>query len=211
MFYVNMQADSTGINMVIHYNALKNADTEKGDNNRIEVADALLIISNVCSATDRPIDSLKDIYLPPDQISGTMDGKGVANTGRIVKHQIFSRESGISSVMSPDLKHMPGRISIGDISSDGFPDIMMTMKYDNGTDQTHILLNTPCQKSVCSEPAKKMHRRMFNVASNSYTKFLADDEDFDDTLYNSIFEGHLNRLNFTDSGDDFAFMGEEFA
>ena len=73
------------------------------------------------------------------------------------------------------------------------------------------MLNTPCHKSVCGEPAKQMHRRMFSLASNAFTKFLVDDEDLDDTLLNSIFEGHLNRLNFTDSGDDFSYMGEEFA
>ena len=45
---------------------------------------------------------------------------------------------------------MPGRVSIGDISADGFPDIIMTMRYENGTEQAHILLNSPCQKNQCS-------------------------------------------------------------
>ena len=29
---------------------------------------------------------------------------------------------------------MPGRVSIGDISADGFPDVLMTMRFDNGTE-----------------------------------------------------------------------------
>ena len=51
---------------------------------------------------------------------------------------------------------------------------------------------------------------MFTPASKAFEKFLVDDEDLDDTLLNSVFEGRLNRLNFTDSGDDYRFMGEEF-
>ena len=105
---------------------------------------------------------------------------------------------------------MPGRVSIGDISADGFPDIIMTMRYDNGTEQAHILLNTPCLKNQCGQEERGLHRRMFAPASKSLAKFLVDDEDLDDTLLNSVFEGRLNRLNFTDSGDDFKFMGEEF-
>ena len=54
-----------------------------------------------------------------------------------------------------------------------------------------------------------MHRRMFTPTSNSFAKFLVDDDD-DDTLLNSVFEGRLNRLNFTDFGDDYRLMGEEF-
>jgi len=45
MFYVNMQSDSAGINMVVHYNALKNADAEKERTKLNEVTDALLVIN----------------------------------------------------------------------------------------------------------------------------------------------------------------------
>ena len=105
---------------------------------------------------------------------------------------------------------MPGRVSIGDISADGFPDIMLTMQYENGTSQAHILLNSPCHKSVCGESAKSARRRMFTPTSNAFEKFLIDDEDADDNLLNSVFEGRLDRLNFTDLGDDYQLMGEEF-
>ena len=105
---------------------------------------------------------------------------------------------------------MPGRVSIGDISADGFPDIMMTMRFDNGTDQAYILLNSPCRKDSCAKNARESHRRMFTPSSNAFEKFLVDDTDVDETLLDSVFEGRLNRLNFTDLGDDYSFMGEEF-
>ena len=134
MFYVNMQADSTGINMVVHYNALKNADANKVKAKISEVSDALYVINNVCSPTDRPISNLTDIYLPPNDIAANLDSKGVSTTNRVVKMNLFPRESGITQIKSTDIKHMPGRVSVGDISADGFPDIMMTMRYENGTD-----------------------------------------------------------------------------
>ena len=209
MFYVNMQADSNGINMVVHYNALKNADADKEKSKFADVSDALLVVNNVCSATDRPVSYLKDIFMPPSEIYATLDLNGIPNTDRVVKTQLFSRESGVSSVKSTDIKHMPGRVSIGDISADGFPDVLMTMRFDNGTEQAHIMLNSPCRNSACGMEAKNMHRRMFTPTSNSFAKFLVDDDD-DDTLLNSVFEGRLNRLNFTDFGDDYRLMGEEF-
>ena len=49
--------------MVVHYNALKNADANKERTKITDVSDALLVINNVCSAPDRPIEQLKDIYL----------------------------------------------------------------------------------------------------------------------------------------------------
>ena len=58
---------------------------------------------------------------------------------------------------------MPGRIHIGDITSDGFPDILITMKYINGTTKPHILVNSPCDSNVCSSKAVKGKRRSFNL------------------------------------------------
>ena len=197
--------------MTIHYNALKNADAEREKPKVSQVSDALLVINNVCSATNRPPNTLSNIYLPPAEIAGVLDAKGVSTTDRVVRHQLFPRESGVQSIKSTDLKHMPGRVSIGDISSDGFPDIMLTMRYDNGTEQAQILLNSPCNKKYCGPAAKDSKRRMFSKTSNAIEKFLADDEDFDDGLLNSVLEGRLERLNFTDFGDDYKFMGEEFA
>ena len=52
---------------------------------------------------------------------------------------------------------------------------------------------------------------MFKAATDSVEKFIADDEDLDDSILSNVFEGHLERLReVTDSGDDFRLMGEEF-
>lgn len=147
MFYVNMQADQNGINMVVHYNALRTANASVERNKLQEVSDALLVVNDVCSPPDRPVSALKDIFMPPSAIAATLDANGIPSTDRVVKTQLFPRDSGIVSMKSPNMKHMPGRVSIGDISADGFPDIIMTMRYENGTEQAHILLNTPCQKN----------------------------------------------------------------
>jgi len=120
--------------MVVHYNALKNADAAREKRKITEVSDALIVISNVCSLPNRPISGLLDIFMPPNDVTGTLDLKGIPDTDRVVKMQLYSRESGVNQIKSADLKHMPGRVSVGDISADGFPDIMMTMRYDNGTD-----------------------------------------------------------------------------
>lgn len=55
MFYVNQQADNSGISITIHYNALKNADAGRERQKITGVEDALLTISNVCSPTDRNV------------------------------------------------------------------------------------------------------------------------------------------------------------
>ena len=52
---------------------------------------------------------------------------------------------------------------------------------------------------------------MFSHTTQAFEKFLVDDTEDDESLLNTVFEGHLNKLNFTDAGDDYQFMGEEFA
>lgn len=39
------------------------------------------------------------------------------------------------------------RIHIGDIDSDGYPDILVTLRYNNGSSIPHILLNSPMPKN----------------------------------------------------------------
>ena len=74
--------------------------------------------------------------MAPEDMAATIDTKGIANTSRVVRTQLFTRESGVVQIKSVDAKHMPGRISVGDISADGFPDILLTVRYDNGTDES---------------------------------------------------------------------------
>ena len=58
---------------------------------------------------------------------------------------------------------MPGRIYIGDITSDGYPDILLTIKYINGTTKPHILVNQPCDTILCSTKSIKAKRRTFSL------------------------------------------------
>ena len=37
--------------------------------------------------------------------------------------------------------YVPPRIRLGDIDSDGYPDILVTIQYLNGTSRPHIFLN----------------------------------------------------------------------
>jgi integrin alpha FG-GAP repeat containing protein 1 len=67
---------------------------------------------------------------------------------------------------------MPGRVYIGDITSDGFPDILLTIKYINGTTRSHILVNSPCELSMCTQKAVKNKRRTFNLQYNQYQTLL---------------------------------------
>lgn len=44
-------------------------------------------------------------------------------------------------------QNVPGRIRIGDVDADGFPDIILTQTYKNGKDinsETEILKNAHC-------------------------------------------------------------------
>ena len=58
---------------------------------------------------------------------------------------------------------MPGRLYIGDVTSDGYPDILITMKYINGTTRSHILVNQACIDGLCNPKAIKAKRRTFNL------------------------------------------------
>jgi len=198
--------------MVVHYNTLKNSDAGRDKIKLTGMEDALRTISNVCSPTDRPISELSDIFLPPAAIADTLSdsGQGLPETDRIVRMTLFPRDTGVVSIKTLEQKHFPGRVSIGDISADGFPDILITVHYENGTDTARILLNCPCQKSVCGSAAQLSRRRMFSAYAASVEKFIVDDIDMDDSILKSVFEGRLDRLNFTDIGDDFRIVGDEF-
>lgn len=83
--------------------------------------------------------------------------------------QLISRDNNAADIYSEDDKFNPGRIFIGDISSDGYPDLLITVKYINGTSRSHILINEPCQSTgdtACPIKAFRAHRRHFNVHRN---------------------------------------------
>ncbi len=88
----------------------------------------------MCADTNRPINKVKDIYTP----------FGSNADERFVVKQVLSKDSNAADIQSEDDKLAPGRLFIGDISSDGFPDLLITIKYQNGTSRSHILMNEAC-------------------------------------------------------------------
>lgn len=98
MFYANVQADSKGLGVTIHYNNLLNADRESGQRSKIsEVSDALYVISDVCNPTNRPIEEIGDIFMPPANISSNLDPlTGQITSDQVVRAAVFPRESGFT-------------------------------------------------------------------------------------------------------------------
>jgi hypothetical protein len=63
---------------------------------------------------------------------------------KYVFNQLLSSQSSAKEIyqdMTSIEKYLLPRIHIGDINSDGYPDILVTIKYNNGSSIPHILLN----------------------------------------------------------------------
>ena len=56
---------------------------------------------------------------------------------------------------------MPGRFHFGDITSDGYPDLLVTLQLSNGKSKTQFFLNRPCNLEYCSPKAISGKRRAF--------------------------------------------------
>jgi len=101
-------------------------------------------MKNICESTTRPINLIKDIYLPRSEVTDWN------STSLITKLKIKSEGVDVNSV---DSTHMPGQLHIGDITSDGFPDLILTLKKDksiNGETEVHILESIKCTEGLCS-------------------------------------------------------------
>lgn len=116
-------------------------------------------IKDICSSTTRPVHLIKDIYMTPTDAASNPDSKF------IVKKSLITNGA-YNSVYSSD-PSLPGRIHIGDITSDGFPDIIVTFKntLGSGNSNTKIFINEKCDYSNCSKNASKAKRRFFNDQS----------------------------------------------
>jgi predicted nucleic acid-binding Zn finger protein len=118
-------------------------------------------VKHICAETNRPVKDLKDIFVPPNQANGMIGPDGVSRSDLVLMSVPFRGDSEIEDIASVDANKMPGRIHFGDVASDGYPDIMLTVKNRNGTSTTHILMNDPCNKLVCNVAAKEAKRRVF--------------------------------------------------
>lgn len=84
---------------------------------------------------------------------------------------------------------MPGRLQIADVSSDGYPDIMLTAVNSKGGTSTFILMNSPCINKYCGTDARDSMRRIFAESKNARDKFATDEIEIDPREFlNQVFE-----------------------
>lgn len=100
-------------------------------------------------------------------------------------------EDGVVTDIQEDDTQMPGRIYLGDITSDGYPDILITIKYTNGTTRPHVLVNEACDIATCTQKAEKAKRRKFSIEYNQYQILL---NQFEDVKYAAFFDLNENSM-----------------
>jgi len=154
-------AKQTGgpIEIFTHFNRLPNQSHVQDQKNATPGLG--FSVKHICAETNRPVKDLKDIFIPPNQANGLIGPDGVSRSDLVLMSVPFRGDSDIEEISSADPQKMPGRIHFGDVASDGFPDIMMTVENRNGTSTTHILMNDPCNKHICNLAAKEAKRRVF--------------------------------------------------
>lgn len=105
---------------------------------------------NICEDTNRPIEKLGSIFPSYGTVLYIMsEEKGKDTTvyqdeSRFVYNQLLSSHPEAKEIYSDtaSLKgYIPPKIYIGDINSDGYPDVLVTIKYQNGSSIPHVLLN----------------------------------------------------------------------
>ena len=69
---------------------------------------------------------------------------------KYILNQLLSSDSNAKEIMNDMTNqnhYLLPRIHIGDIDSDGYPDILVTIRYNNGSSIPHILLNKEMPKN----------------------------------------------------------------
>ena len=125
---------------------------------------------------------VKDIYSPFSQIED-----------KYVIKQALSEDSGAAEIYD-ESADWPGRINIGDVTSDGFPDILVTLKFINSTTKSSILVSNQCNDVVCTSKAAKMRRRIFSVSESPYDAVLAGFDDAKLAVYFDLNENSMMDL-----------------
>lgn len=93
------------------------------------------------------------------------------------------------NMLEPSASGIPGRLRIGDIDSDGYPDLIMTTakknvvyKQEGGvtlvestsvsklSTNTFVMKNDPCTDKLCEEEATKKGRRYFKKDENDFER-----------------------------------------
>lgn len=110
---------------------------------------------NICEDTNRPIEKLGNIFPSYGTVLYIMseerakDNTVFEEEAKYVYNQLLSANPEAKEIYSDtsSLKgYIPAKIYIGDINSDGFPDVLVTIKYQNGSSIPHVLLNDQIPK-----------------------------------------------------------------
>ena len=115
------------------------------------------VIRNICAPPNRPVEKLQKIFAPYKVDLNSFSSSSTSTSAfykdkdqqnqdqsKFVFNQILSTDPAAKSVMSnmnEDGEFLPPRLHIGDIDADGYPDILVTIQYNNGSSIPHILLN----------------------------------------------------------------------
>ena len=83
------------------------------------------------------------MFTPPD--------KATKDSGTVQQINIASLNTA-NSLMKVS-ESMPGRFHFGDITSDGYPDLVLTLQLANGQSKSQFFLNRPCTPETCSPKA----------------------------------------------------------
>jgi len=91
------------------------------------------------------------MFTPPDKASKDLGSVTTFNLGGITDAKSLMQFS----------SSMPGHFYFGDITSDGYPDLVVTVSLKSGKSQVLCLLNRPCTTETCSPKSISAKRRNF--------------------------------------------------
>ena len=151
--------DKKAMNFMVNYNMLKSptqlAEAKRGNKNANEYREFEQSIEqtrqSICAAPNRPVAKLSKIFpsynVDLSEVEG--DQSQFANDDEVeqskyVFNQLLSSNPQAKEIfqdMSSLNNYLLPRIRIGDIDSDGYPDILVTIRYQNGSSIPQVLLN----------------------------------------------------------------------
>ena len=141
---------SNGLQLNVHYNRLQN---ELKLYQQSSEGIHLFKAKGICASTVRAINLIKDMFTPPD--------KATKESGNVQQINIAGTSSAKTLMKVSD--SMPGRFHFGDITSDGFPDLVLTVQLQDGKSKSQFFLNRPCSPETCSPKALQTNRRVFTL------------------------------------------------
>lgn len=175
---------------------------------------------NICEDTNRPVEKLESIFPSYGTILYIMSENTEKDTNifqeesKYVYNQLLSSSPEAKEIYSDTselLGYIPPKIYIGDINSDGYPDVLVTIKYQNGSSIPHVLLNDKLprgenikqglneaeQNKVSQETIVQLNtnikNRFFNlnVTSNDYHPVLSQYQNAKFAVFTDIIENSM--------------------